>query len=239
MAENSSRFHDTRWSLVLAAQADDTLLADDALEQLCKTYWYPLYMFVRRKGKTPEEAEDLTQAFFARVIEKRYLDVADQEKGKFRTFLLCAFKRFLANAHDHERALKRGGGQLLLSIDQVQAEKWYGLEPSDGITPEKLYQRRWAMMLIEQTLASLEAEMRAADKLELFEALKRSLTLSDAQTSYPELNERLGMSVSAIKVAVHRLRKRYRNQLRAQIAETVASPDEVDAEIAYLFSVFG
>jgi RNA polymerase sigma factor (sigma-70 family) len=220
----SSRFGETRWSLVLAAQGQDSVLADEALAVLCGRYWYPLYAFVRRKGKRPEQAEDLTQEFFARVIEKRYLDIADRERGKFRTFLLSAFKHRLANEHDKECAQKRGGGQHLLSIDQAQAEKWYGLEPADVTTPEKLYQRRWAMMMIEQTLASLEAEMRAADKLELFEALKCSLSLSDAQTSYQQLSEKLGMSVSAIKVAVHRLRKRYRNQLREHIAQTVPRP---------------
>jgi RNA polymerase sigma-70 factor (ECF subfamily) len=234
----NSKFDQTRWSVVLSAQRDDTIAANEAMAILCQTYWYPLYAYVRRKGKSPQEAEDLTQEFFARMIEKRYLDIADQERGKFRSFLLCSFKYFLANEYDKSQALKRGGGMQVVSIDQTEAEDRYTLEPVDSLTPDKLYQRRWAMMMIEQTLESLRSDMEAANKLELFEALKGSLTMSGCQKPYTELSEQLGMSVSAIKVTVHRMRKQYRAQLREYIAQTVQSPDEVDEEIAHLFSVF-
>jgi RNA polymerase sigma factor (sigma-70 family) len=232
------KFTATRWSLVLAAQGDDTVQAASALAELCRIYWYPLYAFVRRMGRTPEEAEDLTQEFFGRVIERSYFDAAVQAKGRFRAFLLTAFRHFLANEWDKARAQKRGGGATILSIDQQMAEERFDLEPADPATPEMLFERQWALTVIEQSLGRLEQELAAEGKNEWFDALKSSLTLQDQQMSHAELAARMGMSESAVKVTLHRLRKRYRALLRETIAQTVASPDEVDEEIRHLFKIF-
>jgi RNA polymerase sigma factor (sigma-70 family) len=231
-------FEATRWSLVLAAQGDDTVKAGNALAELCRVYWYPLYAFVRRMGRTSEEAEDLTQEFFARVIEHSYFDAAAQAKGKFRTFLLTAFRHFLANEWDKTRAQKRGGGVPVLSIDQQQAEERFDLEPADPASPEKLYERQWALTVLEESLSQLEQELIAEGRHELFDALKSSLALQDRQMTYTELATRLGMTESSVKVTLHRLRKRYRALLRSTIEQTVSSPAEVDEEIRHLFTIF-
>jgi RNA polymerase sigma-70 factor (ECF subfamily) len=234
-------FMTTHWSVVLAAVGDRASpSAAGALSTLCATYWYPLYAFVRRQGHPPDEAEDLTQAFFERVLEKGYLDaVVGPEKGKFRTFLLVCLKRFLANEWDRARALKRGGGRAHLPIgpsDLDDAEGRYALEPSHELTPEKLYERRWALTVLQQTLLRLEQEMRQAGKGRLFDALKQYLVAEHNAPSYAETGGPLGMTEGAVKVAVHRLRERYRNALREEIAATLDDPTKVDEEVRDLFA---
>ncbi len=233
------RFPSTRWSLVLDARGDRSEIALRALSELCANYWYPLYAYARRLGKGPPEAEDLTQEFFARLLEKKYLDAADREKGRLRTFLLTAFKRFLANEWDKERAQKRGGGQRPLSIDAARAEERYALEPTDAVTPDRLYEQQWALNLLEHVLQDLQAQYEERGKGPLFQALRATITMDGSSATHAELGRQLSISESAVKVAVHRLRKRYRELIRAHIAETTASPDDVDKEIRYLFEVFG
>lgn len=233
------RFPPTRWSLVLDARGDRSEIALRALSELCAGYWYPLYAYARRLGKSPEESEDLTQEFFARLLARKYLDAADRERGRLRTFLLTAFKRFLANEWDKERALKRGGGQRPLSIDATWAEDRYAREPADSLTPDRLYEQQWALNLLEHVLRDLKAQYEKRGRGPLFRALRATITMDGSSASHAELGRQLSMSESAVKVAVHRLRKRYRELIRAHIATTTASPEDVDAEIRYLFEVFG
>ena len=230
-------FCTTHWSVVLAAGRSDSIRARDALEKLCRAYWYPLYAFVRRLGHSPHDAEDLVQAFFAQSLEKNYLGAADQAKGRFRSFLLIALKRFLANEWDKAQTLKRGGRAPLISLDALTAEQRYALEPADHLSADFLFERRWALTLLDQVLARLRAEQTTAGRNAAFELLKDSLTAGGRGTPYAELAGRLGMSEGAVKVAVHRLRQRYRELLEAEIANTVASPEEVAAERRHLLSV--
>jgi RNA polymerase sigma-70 factor (ECF subfamily) len=229
-------FATTRWTVVIHAQQGDSTEAREALETLCRAYWYPLYAFVRRQGVTPEDAQDLTQAFFERLIEKNFLADVQREKGRFRSFLLAALKHFLANEWDKGRAQKRGGGAIHVPIDTASAETRYGLEPAHLDTPERLFERRWAITLLDHVLERLRDEHVKAGKAELLEQLKPSLTADKAALGYAELGARVGLSEGAVKVAVHRLRQRYRELLRAEIAETVASPCEVDEELRHLFT---
>ena len=229
-------FATTHWSIILNARGTDTKVARDALEKLCRSYWYPLYAFVRRHGNGPHDAQDLTQAFFARLLEKNYLEEVDRAKGRFRSFLLAALKHFLANDWDRQRALKRGGAQCHIPIDTQFAETRYGLEPGHKQTPEKLFERRWALTLLDQVLARLRGEFVAAGKELHFDELKVVLTSDKKTIPYVQLGARLGLSEGAVKVAVHRLRQRYRDVLRAEIAETVAGPAEVEEEIRHLFA---
>jgi RNA polymerase sigma-70 factor (ECF subfamily) len=203
---------------------------------LCRAYWYPLYAFVRRQGVTPEDAQDLTQAFFERLIEKNFLADVQREKGRFRSFLLAALKHFLANEWDKSRAQKRGGGAVHVPIDTASDETRYGLEPAHLDTPEKLFERRWAITLLDRVLERLRDEHVKAGKAEWFEQLKPCLTAEKAALGYAELGARVGLSEGAVKVAVHRLRQRYRELLRSEIAETVDSPGEVDEELRHLFT---
>ncbi len=231
-------FLTTPWSVVLAA-ADRALPGySRALATLCEIYWYPIYAFVRRQARSAEEAEDLTQEFFARLLEKDYLEGVGPEKGRFRSFLLVCVKRFLANQRDHDRALKRGGGRVPLSIDFQVAEERYRREPSHELTAERIYERRWALTLLEQVIESLAREVQAAGKSDLFDVLKVYLAAQQNAPPYAETGQRLGMSEGAVKVAVHRLRERYRRLLRAEVARTVEDPDDpaqVEAEIQGLF----
>jgi len=206
------------------------------LEKLCKVYWYPLYAFVRRQGRAPHDAQDLTQEFFARLLEKNYLEDVDRAKGKFRSFLLASMKHFLANEWDRARAQKRGGALTHIPIDTQFAETRYGLEPAHDQTPEKLFERRWALTLLNNVLDRLRAEHVAAGKAEQFDELKVALTADKKSISYASLGGRLRMTEGAVKVAVHRLRARYREVLRAEIAQTVASAEEVEEEIRQLFA---
>jgi RNA polymerase sigma-70 factor (ECF subfamily) len=229
-------FCTTHWSVVLAAGRNDTTHARAALEKLCQSYWYPLYVFVRRSGHSPHDAEDLVQSFFTLCIEKNYLGGADQSKGRFRSFLLIALKRFLANEWDKARTLKRGGGASAISLDALTAEQRYALEPVERLSADRLFERRWALTLLDKVLVRLREEQAVAGQLEAFEVLKDSLTGSGS-APYAELAERLGKSEGAVKVAVHRLRQRYRELLETEIANTVASPEEVAEERRYLLSV--
>jgi RNA polymerase sigma-70 factor (ECF subfamily) len=228
-------FAQTRWSIVVAAAGGNGVESRDALERLCTTYWYPLYAFVRRQRYSAHDAQDLTQSFFARLIEKNDLAAVDRAKGKFRSFLLAAMQHFLANEWDRAQAQKRGGGMVFLSIDDADAERRYHEEPAEQITAEQLYDRRWALTLLDQVLARLGDEMRSEGRGACFEALKFCLT-GGPGAAYADLAQRLGTSEGALKVAVHRLRDRYRALLRAEIAETVGSETEVDDELRQLFS---
>jgi RNA polymerase sigma factor (sigma-70 family) len=230
-------FVTTHWSVVLTAGRKDTAAAQAALEKLCSAYWYPLYAYVRRRGYSVEDAQDLTQEFFGRVLERHWLAEADQFKGRFRTFLLTAMERFLANEWDKARALKRGGGLKNIPIQLDSAETRYGVEPADSHTPEQAFEYRWAVTLLQEVVKQLGAELRARGQGELFNALKGCLLGDGSAQPYGQLAAKLGMEEGAVKVAVHRLRQRYRELLRAEIANTVASPAEVEAEMHHLFNV--
>ncbi len=231
------QFLTTHWSVVLSASDPASPGAAEALEKLCRTYWYPLYAHVRRRGKSPADAQDLTQAFFEALLARQWLGRADHSRGRFRTFLLTALERFLANEWDKVRALKRGGSVQFVPLDWAVAENRYGAEPVDPSTPEQAFERRWAVTLLDEVVQRLEQEQREQGKAELFAALKSCLVLDPASVSYGQLAPSLGLSEGAVKVAVHRLRQRYRELLRAEIANTVASADEVDAEMRHLFNV--
>jgi RNA polymerase sigma-70 factor (ECF subfamily) len=226
-----ARFASTRWSLVAAAKDP---AAPQALADLCELYWYPVYAYVRRCGHSADDAGDLTQAFFARLIERAGIAGAEQDKGKFRSYLLAACRHFLSNEHDRNTARKRGGGGTIATLDLADAEVRYAAEPADERTPERLFERRWALTLLNDVLSRLHAEYVAANQGALFECLKSTLT--DEAGPLVRLAAQLGMSEGAIKVAAHRLRRRYRERLRAAIAETVLAPEEVDAEIRDLFT---
>lgn len=233
------RFLTTRWSLVAAAQDGDSAEAREALAALCGAYWYPLYAFIRREGHDPDRAQDLTQEFFARLLEKDYLAAVDRRKGRFRSFLLTACKHFLANERDRALAQKRGGGRSVVPIDFDVADGRYSREPAHALTAERLFQRRWALALLEQVLARLREEFRSAGKGAHFERLKVTLTGEKGAPAYRQLGGELGLSEGAVKVAVHRLRQRYRELLREEIAQTVDDPEHVEDEIRELFIALG
>ena len=227
------RFATTHWSIVVSAGGVRSPEASRSLAILCENYWFPLYAFVRRAGHSAEDAQDLTQEFFVRLLDKHFLAMADSKKGRFRTFLITAVKRFLANEYDRVRAKKRGGGQRIVSLEGLEVR--YCQEPADTLTPERIFERQWALTLLDQVLARLQTEMAAEGKAALFDALKGHLTGSHL-AGYATTAARLGMTEGAVKVAAHRLRQRYRELLREEIAQTVASPDEVEEEIRYLFA---
>jgi len=236
------RFHTTRWSLVLHAggnQAEGGKGAvAEALADLCGSYWYPLYAFLRREGRDPHSAADLTQAFFAQLLTGDALAKADPARGRFRSFLLASLKHFAANERRRERAEKRGGGRMPVSFDLAEGEERYRLEPADASTPERVFERRWAMTVIDRAMERLAAESAAAGKESLFAELKASLA-GDDERSQQEIADRLGMTAGAVKVAVHRLRKRCRELLREEVAGTVADSDEIDDEIHRLMASLG
>lgn len=228
-------FSATHWSVVLRAAGDEAG-AESALAQLCQRYWYPLYAYVRRRGNSPDDAQDLTQAFFARLLEKKLLEKVDPKKGKFRSFLLTSVKRFLTDEWNKANAQKRGGNVKIISIDEDMAEDRYSREPADELTPDQLYERRWAMTILDQAMADLEAEHVRAGKAELFARLNGSL-LGAKDSSYAEVGEALGLKEGAVKVAAHRMRKRFRILLRDEIARTVGEEADIDAELRDLLSV--
>ncbi len=231
----SPRFATTRWSIVVAAAGDESTEGRAALESLCTAYWFPLYAFVRRQGEGVQSAQDLVQGFFAELLEKDYLAQADRERGRFRTFLITAFRHFASKEREKARALKRGGGKTTLSLDFTDGESRYLREPADERTPERLFERRWALTLLDEALSRLRAEHRSAGREDLFEALRGTIVPGGGEAEpYAALGARLGMGEGAVKVAAHRLRRRYREVLRAAIAETVADPSEVDDEIRHL-----
>ncbi|WP_395741382.1 RNA polymerase sigma factor [Prosthecobacter sp.] len=235
IAPGARVFHTTRWSLVLAAQqgGDDSKMRR-AMSALCRDYWYPLYAFVRRRGHAPHDAQDLTQAFFASLLETR-ATAADPARGKFRSYLLGALKNFLANDWHRAQTLKRGGGQKMVEWDALDAEARYAIEPAEQSDAETLFDKRWAMELLARAMEKLRSEFAARKDVETFEALKG--TLSGAETSREALARKLGMTEGALKVAIHRLRQQYREVLRAEIAETVDSPSDVEDEMRHLVAV--
>jgi RNA polymerase sigma-70 factor (ECF subfamily) len=239
IASDAGMFATTRWSLVLAARGRPSPEARAALADLCRVYWYPLYAFVRRSGCDAAAAEDLTQEFFARLLEKGWLDQADQSKGRFRSFLMTACKHFLANERDRARALKRGGGHPPLPFDFQAADDRYVREPAHELTPERLFERRYALALLEHVMAGLRDEYAAAGKERLFERLKTQLGGDRDAAEHDTVAAELGMTVGAVKVAAHRLRRRYRDRLRDAIARTLDDPAAVDDEIRHLFTVLG
>ncbi len=229
-------FVTTHWSVVLSAGRNDTTHAHAALSRLCETYWYPLYAYVRQRGYSPEDAQDLTQEFFARLLEKGMLAHADPERGRFRSFLLASLNHFLAHEWRKAHALKRGGAAAVVSLDLAAAEQCYSLEPADPGTPDKAFEKRWALATLQAVLDRLDDEYRQEGRQELFAALQPTLAGSGEARPYAELAARLGMTEGAVKVAVHRLRKRYRELLRAEIANTVSRPDEVEEELRHLLA---
>jgi RNA polymerase sigma-70 factor (ECF subfamily) len=230
-------FATTHWSLVLAAADTQSPQAKKALETLCRAYWYPLYAYVRRKGYDVHSAQDLIQEFFARLLARNYLSVADRNRGKFRSFLLASLEHFLAREWTKGHAQKRGGGQAVLSLDGADAENRYLLEPAHELTPDKIFDRRWATTLLDQAMSQLRRECLDSGKGELFATVQSSLIGEKGDASYAEISLALNKSEGAIKVAVHRLRQRYGELVRAEIAQTVTTPEEVDEELNYLFSV--
>ena len=231
-APGARDFHTTHWSVVVSAKGASSG-AHASLAKLCETYWFPLYAFVRRQGRSPHDGQDLTQEFFARLLEKGWLDGVERERGRFRSWLLAAMKHFLANEWDRARTQKRGGRAPVFSFDELDAESRLAHEPATD-SVEKIYDRRWAMTLLDAVMARLRAEMAGAGKLAHFEALKFSL--SGEKHAYAEVAARLALSEGAVKVAVHRLRERYRELLRAEIAETVAGPEEIEDELRALLA---
>ena len=207
-----------------------------ALETLCRTYWYPLYAYVRRRGHSPEEAEDLTQEFFARLLASNDLSGVDRSKGKFRSFLLAAINHFLANEWDRATAAKRGGNQILISLDDENAEERYRMEPAAEVGPEKLFERSWARTLLAQGLARLRVEYAADGKTQQFEQIRCFLTEETGEGGYAAVAARLNMSTGAVAVAVHRMRQRYRELVRQEIAQTVTTPVELETEIRHLLA---
>ena len=227
-------FATTHWTMVYSAASVDSEQAGEALTALCQDYWYPLYAFVRREGQQSSDAQDLVQAFFAQLLEKEELRRADPAKGRFRSFLLTSFKHFLSNRRQYEQAQKRGGGQTVLSLNFPEGESRYGAEPADAWSPEALFQRRWALAVLERTLQRLREYYRQSEKEALFDALKTFLIGSGDGPPHAELAEQLKMTPGAVKVAIHRLRQKYGTYLREQVAQTVASHDDVEDEVQQL-----
>jgi RNA polymerase sigma-70 factor (ECF subfamily) len=230
-------FTTTHWSVVLAARDQDSAAAQEALEKLCSAYWYPLYVFVRRLGHETEQAKDLTQDFFAKLLSRRSLEAIEPQKGRFRSFLLVAMKHFLSNEWDKTRRLKRGGQFHFVSWEEIDAERRYEQEPAHGLSPDRLYERAWACRALEGVLERLRKEYAALEKQRLFEALQMVLTDPPNASSYAEIGASLGMGEGAVKMAALRLRRRYAELLRLEIAHTVGKPEEVEEEIRHLMAV--
>ena len=228
-------FATTQWTQVLHAGLSDSTSAREALGQLCQIYWYPLYAYARRRGNSPADAEDLTQGFFARLLELNSLAAVRREKGKFRSFLLASLNHYLSDEWDRARAQKRGHGRVI-SLDANLAEERFSHEPADALTPEKLFEKKWAMTLLESVVQKLQGEHESAGKGALFAALRFSIAGGGSEESYAELASQLGLSEATLRVTIHRLRQRYRQLLRDEIAQTVANEAEVDDEIRHLFA---
>ncbi len=229
-------FVTTRWSVVLAAQAQSPE-ADKALEKLCRTYWAPIYSFVRRDGRGVEDAQDLTQAFFARLLERRDFDSVRQEKGRLRSYLLVSLKHFLINERQSATSLKRGEGRTLIPLDEIIAHEQSDPEPTDALTADRIYERRWALTVLEQVLTRLEAEYRTSNNATLFERFKELLADDPGVGSQAKIGDELGMTENAVKQAYYRFRQRYREVLREEIAHTVAAPGDIEDELRHLIAV--
>lgn len=229
-------FATTRWTVVLRAGGPTSDGSAAALEQLCRTYWYPLYSYARRTGLTAHDAEDLTQSFFAFLLEKDVLAKADRERGRFRSFLLSAFKNFHANERAHQGAAKRGGGKAVVSLDELQAENRYRNEPQSDLSPERIYDQKWAASLLDQVMQTLRMEYTSLGKGPLFQALRGVIWGGRQETSYAVLAQQIGLSEGAFKVAVHRLRTRFKECLHQEVAQTVATPGEIEDELRHLLA---
>ena len=229
------RFATTHWSVVLAAGKSSSPNQKQALETLCRGYWFPLYAYLRQRGYDSHQAEDYTQAFFARILDKHDLQTADPKYGKFRSFLLIRLKSFLSDERDRARAKKRGGGRKIISLGFQSAEDQYVLEPAKRLSPEKLFEKSWALTLLDRTMNRLEKEMVEKNKKKLFEHLKVYLTTEKDAIPYRNMAKELKMTEASVRVAVHRLRRRYRKLLRDEIAQTVATEDQIDEEMGHLF----
>jgi RNA polymerase sigma factor (sigma-70 family) len=230
-------FATTHWSVVLAASQEESPEAAQALETLCRTYWYPLYAYVRRQGNSPEDTQDLTQDFFAHLLAKDFPRGAAPERGKFRSFLLASLRHFLVDQHRHADAAKRGGGQRPVSLDESRAEERFRLEPQHELTPEKLYEREWALTLLERAQSRLREEYVSAGKAELHDRLKGFPLAGKSERSFQQAATELGLTESALKSAVHRMRARYRQLVREEVTHTVADPAEVNEEARHLIAV--
>jgi RNA polymerase sigma factor (sigma-70 family) len=235
---SKGRFNTTHWSIVLACSGEnDTSQAREALAKLFQTYWYPLYAYTRRRGYGEQDAQDLVQAFCVHLQEKHALAKADPQRGKFRTFLLSSLQNFLANEKAHAHAQKRGGGHEMIFLDAEDARTRYRLEPAHKLTPEAIFEMRWAHAVLEETLTGLRADFVARGKERLFDGLTSFLTMDEPADSYQQAATRLGLPLSAIKTTVHRLRQDYRTKLREEIGRTVSTPDEIEDELSYLRKV--
>jgi len=232
----AAAFVTTHWSVVLAAQGHSAA-ADEALEKLCRTYWWPLYGFVRRNGYEPEEAQDLTQGFFARLLERRDLDAVRREKGRLRSYLLASLKHFIANEHRRAMTIKRGEGQALVPLEELVARERAELEPADTLSADRIYERHWASTLLERVMTRLGEEYRAAGNASLFERLEQMLSDEPDRPSQAKVAEELSMTENAVAQAFHRFRQRYRALLREEIADTVAVPGDIQDELRHLVAV--
>jgi len=230
-------FTTTHWSVILLAGSGASSAADEALEHLCRSYWYPLYAYVRRQGHSESDAQDLTQSFFARLLERKYVRLADRNQGRFRTFLLSSLKNFLINDWKRQNREKRGGGQEIFSLDEKTAETRFASEAFVEQPPDSLYDRGWAATLLERALTSLRSEFEQSGKLDLFERLKVFVWGDKSASSYSEMGVQLNMTENNVKQSVRRLRLRYGELLRAEVAQTVSTPEEVNEELRYLLSV--
>ncbi len=231
-------FASTHWSVVLAAGEGQSPQASEALEKLCQAYWRPLYVYARRRGYTPEDAQDLTQQFFALFLRKRSFSLADPARGRFRVFLLKSLQHFLADDWKRTHRLKRGGGTPEVSLDSYQAEDRVAIELTETKTPEEAYEQRWAAALLDQVLSRMREDYVQAGKTRLFEAVQDFLWGTDGSPSYTQIAEKLAMTEGSVRVAVHRLREHYRERLRAEVAQTVSSPSEIDDELRSLITMY-
>lgn len=236
--EGNHQFATTHWSVVRAINQDNPAAASSALQELCQTYWYPLYTFVRRQGKDANAAADLTQAFFADLLQREDLKKVDPSFGKFRSFLLAALKHFLINQWDKARAQKRGGGKSPLSLDFREADDRYRTEPSHAQTPELIFEKQWAKTLLERVCETLRSDFAERGKAHQFDKLRKFLGGKSSEETLAEAADQLSMSEVAVKVAVHRMRQKFGEILRAEIGNTVSTPEEIDSEIQHLFDVF-
>jgi RNA polymerase sigma factor (sigma-70 family) len=232
----AATFTTTHWSVVLAAQGPSPA-AEEALEKLCRTYWRPIYGFVRRQGVKPEEAKDLTQGFFALLLERRDLETVRKEKGRLRSYLLTSLKHFLANERNRAMAIKRGEGQRLIPLEDLRERERVGFEPAESLPADQIYERHWALSVLDQVLARLGDEYRAAGKIQLFDRLQKSLTDEPDRPLPADIAHELGMTENAVRQASYRLRQRYRQLLHEEIAHTVMVPADVEDELRHLIAV--